>query len=399
VESNELRRLVEANRDRIVAFCQRIVQMPSLTGEEGHLAEYVIEHMEALGYDEALIDSAGNVIGHVRGGSGRSTLLHAHLDVVDPGDPARWTDPPYSGALRDGWIWGRGAADDKGCVAAQVYAAGLLKEADLLPAGDVYVAAVVGEEVGGLGSRYLAGSFHPDLAIIGEPSSNTLRRGHRGRFEFLVSLRGRSAHASQPARAINPHYDLARFLLALKDLDMHAEAVTGGSTVAPTLLRSDQRSSNVIPGELTLHLDWRNAPGETLEEAMSKLQGLLDATLGGETTYSLSVRSEHVVSYTGYEQQVLQAVAPFWMETDDPLLITAEATLRQALGRPVVVDVWPFYTDGGFLYGAGVPCIGFGPGDPGMAHVFDERLSVGELLEAVVGYMALALHMGQAASE
>lgn len=397
MESNELRRLVEANRERIIAFCQRIVQMPSLTGAEGDLAEFVVEHMEKLGYDEALIDTAGNVIGHVRGGSGRSTLLHAHLDVVDPGDPLRWSDSPYSGVLRDGYIWGRGAADDKGCVAAQVYAAGLLKEAGLLPTGDVYVAAVVGEEVGGLGSRYLAGSFHPDLAIIGEPSSNTLRRGHRGRCEFVVTLRGRSAHASVPHRAINPHYDLARFLLALRELDMFQESVTGGSTVAPTLLRSDQRNANVTPGELTLHLDWRNAPGESPEQAQAKLQNLLDATLGGETTYSLAVRTDHVVSYTGYEQAIRQAVAPFWMEADDPLLLAAEGDLRAALGHPVAVDVWPFYTDGGFLYGAGVPCIGFGPGDPGMAHVFDERLSVNELLESTVGYMALALHMGQVA--
>lgn len=394
MDQSELQRLAQASCERIIAFCRELVRTPSLTGEEGRLAEFVLETMEALGYDEALIDSAGNVIGHIRGGSGRSTLLHAHLDIVDPGDPRRWTDGPYSGALRDGYIWGRGASDDKGCLAAQVFAAALLKEAGLAPAGDVYVAAVVGEEIGGLGSRYLAGSFHPDLAIIGEPSANTLRRGHRGRCEFIVTLQGRSAHASVPAQAINPHYDLARLVLALRELDMHHEPVTGGSTVAPTLLRSDQRSANVIPGQLTLHLDWRNAPGESPEDAMERLQALLDDTLGGETIYSLSVRTDHVVSYTGYEQDVRQAVAPFWMEEDDPLLLAARAQLQQALGREVGVDVWQFYTDGGFLYGAGVPCIGFGPGDPRMAHVFDERLAVDELIEGVVGYMALAMHMG-----
>jgi succinyl-diaminopimelate desuccinylase len=394
MDQSQFLRLAQSHGERITTFCQELVRMPSLTGEEGRVAEFVLETMEALGYDEALIDSAGNVIGHIRGGSGRSTLLHAHLDVVDPGEPRRWTDGPYSGVLRDGYIWGRGASDDKGCVAAQVFAAALLKEAGLTPAGDVYVAAVVGEEIGGLGSRYLAGSFHPDLAIIGEPSSNTLRRGHRGRCEFIVTLRGRSAHASVPAQAINPHYDLARLLLALREIDMHYEPVTGGSTVAPTLLRSDQRSANVIPGELMLHLDWRNAPGESPEEAMARLQALLDDTLGEETTFSLDVRTDHAISYTGYEQDVRQAVAPFWMETDDPLLLAARDQLQQALTREVAVDVWQFYTDGGFLYGAGVPCIGFGPGDPRMAHVFDERLSVDELIEAVAGYMALALQMG-----
>ncbi len=394
MECTELLGLAEANRDRIVSFCQEIVRLPSLTGDEGRLAELVLECMEQLGYDEALIDSAGNVIGHIRGGPGRSTLLHAHLDVVDPGDPRRWSDTPYSGTLRDGYIWGRGAVDDKGCLAAQLYAAVLLKEAGLMPAGDVYVSAVVGEEIGGLGSRFLAGSFHPDLAIIGEPSANTLRRGHRGRCEFVVTLRGRSAHASVPSHAVNPHYDMARFVLALRDLDMYQEPVTGGSTVAPTLLRSDQRSANVIPGELALHLDWRNAPGESPQQAQAKLQCLLDDTLGGETAYSLDVHTDHVVSYTGYEQDIRQAVAPFWMEADDPRLLAAQDLLRGALGRDVVTDVWQFFTDGGFLYAAGVPCIGFGPGDPAMAHVFDERLAVDQLIEAVAGYMALALQMG-----
>ncbi|MEN6478373.1 MAG: M20/M25/M40 family metallo-hydrolase [Anaerolineales bacterium] len=394
MERDQLWHLAEANRERIITYCQELVRIPSLTGEEGRVAEYVLQSMEAFGYDEALADSAGNIIGHIRGGPGRSTLLHAHLDVVDAGNARRWTEAPYSGALRDGYIWGRGAADDKGCVAAEVLAGALLKEAGFVPAGDVYVSAVVGEEVGGLGSRHLAASFHPDLAIIGEPSSNTLRRGHRGRCEFVVTVRGRSAHASVPSQAINPHYDLARVVLAIRDLEMFTEPVTGGSTVAPTVVRCDVHNANVIPGELALHLDWRNAPGESPEAAMAKLQALLDDVLGDSVSYTLEIRTDHMTSYTGYESDIRQAVAPFWMEADDPLLIAAQAYLRQALGREITTDVWQFYTDGGFLYGAGVPCLGFGPGHPEMAHVFDERLAVDELIEAVVGYMALALQMG-----
>ena len=127
---------------------------------------------------------------------------------------------------------------------------------------------------------------------------------------------------------------------------------------------------------------------------MAKLQALLDDVLGDSVSYTLEIRTDHMTSYTGYESDIRQAVAPFWMEADDPLLIAAQAYLRQALGREITTDVWQFYTDGGFLYGAGVPCLGFGPGHPEMAHVFDERLAVDELIEAVVGYMALALQMG-----
>ncbi|MBC7315624.1 MAG: ArgE/DapE family deacylase [Chloroflexi bacterium] len=386
-----LRALVEGASERIVRFAQALVRAPSLTGQEGKAAMLVQQELERLGYDEVSVDEAGNVIGCLRGGPGRRVLLHAHVDVVDPGDPSLWRHHPFSGAIEEGCLWGRGAVDDKGSVAAQVYALGLLREAGITPPGDLLLAAVVGEEVGGLGTRYLSRTLRPDVAIIGEPSHNTLRRGHRGRFEFIVTFRGRSAHASVPHEGRNPHYAMARFLLALREAPMAHDAEFGDTTVAPTLISVDQHNSNVIPAEVRVHLDWRSAPHETPSQAQAFLEELVRSCLEPDITGQVAIRTQSVSSYTGYQETVRHAVTPFVTVPNDPLLACAHRALEKAFGRPVPIEIWPFFTDGGFLHAQGVPCLGFGPGQETMAHVADERLPLDQLLEATLGYMALAL--------
>lgn len=387
---------VKAREDRVVSFLQRLVQVPSRTGNEEQAAALVSRELRTLGIDFR-VDGSGNIIGQLSGGAGRSVMLHAHLDIVDPGDAHRWKYPPFSGELADGHVWGRGSVDDKGCVAAQVYALGLLRELGLTPPGDVLVAAVVGEEIGGLGSRHLAAEAPPDLAIIGEPSNNTLRRGHRGRFEFVVTFRGRSAHASTPQLGSNPSFALSRFLLALREAPMARDSDFGDTTAVPTLLYVDQTSSNVIPAATSVHLDWRNAPGETLAQARAVVERLAEASLEPGISVEVGVATRLVSSYTGISETIEHAVTPFWIAAQDTRLLAAQDALSSALGRQVPVDIWPFYTDGGFLHAAGVPCIGFGPGDPAMAHVLDERMPVEQLLEATAGYMALALTLGDPA--
>ncbi len=387
---------VRAKGDRVIGFLQRLVQVPSRTGNEEQVAALVARELRTLGID-CRVDGCGNIIGQVSGGAGRSVMLHAHLDVVDPGDAHRWKYPPFSGEVVDGHVWGRGSVDDKGCVAAQVYALGLMRELGLTPPGDVLVAAVVGEEIGGLGTRHLAAEAPPELAIIGEPSNNTLRRGHRGRFEFVVTFRGRSAHASTPQLGSNPSFALSRFLLALREAPMARDSDFGDTTAVPTLLYVDQTSSNVIPAATSVHLDWRNAPGETLAQARAVVERIAEASLEPGVSVEVSVATRLVSSYTGISETIEHAVTPFWISAGDTRLLAAQQALSTALGRHVPVDVWPFFTDGGFLHAAGVPCIGFGPGDPAMAHVLDERMPVEQLLEATAGYMALALTLGDPA--
>ena len=152
----------------VVGFCQRLIQTPSPSGQEGEVAELVRREMESLGYDEVWIDPVGNVLGRMNGAGGPMVMLNCHLDHVAAGDEAQWPHPPFSAAIHEGYVWGRGASDTKGALAPQVYALGALREAGYSFPGDVVVVGVVQEETNGLGTRNLLKSVRPD-AVVHEP--------------------------------------------------------------------------------------------------------------------------------------------------------------------------------------------------------------------------------------
>ncbi len=374
--------------DAALRFLQRLIQTPSLPGEEGQIAEIVLSEMKILGYDEAWMDEAGNVIGLIRGrGEAPAVMFNTHLDHVDPGDPAAWPPygQPYSGAVHEGKVWGRGASDIKGPLAAQVYGVARLLQDETRPPGDVYVSADVQEEVGGLGARLLIEDFRElvDLVVIGEPSSNELRRGHRGRNELIVHVTGRAVHASVPERGVNPLYSLANFLQRLPTLEMMPHEELGRSSVAPTLIRTDQTSANVTPGEAWLILDWRSVPGDHAEGARDKAQALLNQCLTEGATGEVLLQTRESVSFTGYSQRMLADNPAYSLPANHPAVLAAEEILRDALGREVPTRLWHFATDGGHFASAGMTVIGIGPGDERVVHTVNEHIEIAEWTEAL----------------
>jgi succinyl-diaminopimelate desuccinylase len=374
-----------------VDFLRRLIRTPSPPGEEGAAARLVVEEMRRLGFDGVRTDEAGNVVGLIRGEARRpSLMLNTHLDHVDPGDPEAWPFPPYSGELDGDRVWGRGAVDIKGPLAAQVYAAGTLAEGPR-PPGDLYVTAVVQEEVGGLGAAHLVAGLRTDLVVVGEPSRNTLRRGHRGRAEIEVCFSGRSAHASVPHLAVNPLEAAAAFVGRLDRIPRGDHADLGVSTLVPTLIRTDQSSSNVIPSRVWLTLDWRSVPGEDPETMRRHLESLGEEVRIEGGGVEVRVREVELRTYTGMVRRVPAAHPPFLVSADNPAVRTAERILGEALGRSEPAGIWRFATDGGHFARAGLRVLGFGPGDERLAHTVEESIAVAELEEAVAAYRALAL--------
>ena len=391
MDVGRLQELAKTQDTRVVGFAQRLIQTPSLPGAEGAAARLVQSEMQSLGYDETWIDEVGNVVGVVRGtGGGRSLMFNTHLDHVDVGDVGGWPFPPYDGKIVDGVLWGRGAVDIKGPTAAQVYGVALLKQAGVALPGDVYVAGAVQEEVGGLGSLELARTTRTDRAVIGEASNNELRRGHRGRIELVVRVTGRACHASAPERGINPHYSLASFLSALRDVDTLEDPFLGAETFAPTLLFTDQTSANVVPGEVRLHIDWRTVPQRGPEDIRSEVASRLERALLDGAAGEVSIKELRMRAYTGVERELPAAFPSLAIEERDPMLGAARAALEEVFGSPVPVGRWTFATDGGHLFAAGIPCIGFGPGDERLAHTNQEHVALADLSAAAVGNAVLA---------
>lgn len=365
----------------LVGFCQRLLQTPSVSGDEAAVARLIQDEMKKLRYDEVWVDRVGNVIGLLKGNpSCPSLCFTGHMDTVPPGDEKKWEYPPLSGQIVEGYLHGRGAGDMKGPVGTQVYLPALLREADLQRSaiGDIYVVEVVQEEQGGLGSMYLDDGVKKaiDYAINGEPTSNMIHTGHRGRAELIVSFKGKAAHASRPWQGINPFFDLARFLLDMKDLEM-APYPDMKSTVVPTIVKSDTETSNVIPGQCTLTLDWRDVPGETEDQILGKIQSILPES------GSVQFVEYELKTYTGLSLHMKRRKAPFSTDPSHPIVKAMVEAVQVSLNREPEVRWWEGATDCGYFADAGIPIVGFGPSDSQYSHTTRERISLEMMKEAV----------------
>ena len=278
-------------------------------------------------------------------------------------------------------VWGRGAVDIKGPLAAQVVGVAAALSAEP-PPGDVWVTCVVQEEIGGVGARHLAPRLEASLFVIGEPSGNAVRRGHRGRVELRLHLAGRSAHASVPDEGRNPLFGLGRFLGGLDGLEPATHAELGASTLVPTLLSTDQASANVIPGEAWLTLDARTVPGQDVEGLRARLEELAVRAAGAGVAAQVTIPVSRRVTYTGLEMSIPADNPAYVLPAEHPAVRGAVALVADEIGqRPL--DVWRFATDGGHFARHGAVPVGFGPGDPLLAHTVDERIEVVALEEAL----------------
>lgn len=391
----------EELREQMVAFTQRLIQTPSLPGQEQAVAVLVAEEMRRLDYDQVSIDRAGNVLGllratgEVENGEKHSVMLNTHIDHVDVGDPQDWPFPPYSAVIKDGEIWGRGSSDLKGSLATHVYAGALLKRLDIPMPNDLYVAGVVQEEVGGIGSSVLADDVHVDFVVIGEPSYNKLALGHRGRIEIVVTISGKSVHASVPKSGVNPLYSMSRFLLAVEGLEFEPDPGhpdLGPTSVAPTLFTTDQTSKNVVPGQCTVVLDVRNTPMDLPNVVLPRVQAMLDSALEEGATGTAEIPDLVLTTYTGITR-TLRGHGSYGVPAEGPLVQQTSAILNAALRHEVPTQIWRFATDAGYFVEKGMQVIGFGPGYEHVIHTVDERISIDMMVEGVVACAALALQL------
>ncbi|RME99561.1 MAG: M20/M25/M40 family metallo-hydrolase, partial [Chloroflexi bacterium] len=150
---------------------------------------------------------------------------------------------------------------------------------------------------------------------------------------------------------------------------------------------TDQISPNVIPGAVFLTLDWRNVPGESPDEIVGKIRALLADV--AQMTANVAVTQKEFTTYTGMVKDFPSVFPSFILPEDDPVVQRAHTALVSALGRDDGIDIWRFATDGGHLMAAGIPTVGFGPGNEALAHTSHEQISLTQMEEAVVGYGAL----------
>jgi putative selenium metabolism hydrolase len=370
-----------------IDLARELVRAPSPSGAESPAVEVLRAAFERLGFDRAWTDEAGNALGVYERGEGPTVMLNGHLDTVPLGDEALWPQPPLSGALSEGRLWGRGASDMKGSLACMAVAASQAAERGFQ--GTLLVTGVVQEEVGGLGARWLGETTAPDVVVLGEPSKLGFKLGHRGRVEIDVSLPGRIAHAAKAELGENALYRAARWLRRLEGLTLPSGGPLGGSTATPTRLVSrPEDGANVVPGEAVITVDYRNLPSDPPEEILARLQALdPDATL--------TITEEHAVSEGGEVQRTFPRVAPAYLAPgENRWTDRAREALRASLRRHDVAfeeGTWWFATDAPHLAASGAVVVGFGPGEEELAHTTRESVRLDALEIATDAYRDLAL--------
>jgi len=387
------RELVTDHRNEIIAMAQSLVRLPSLPGDEGAVAEAVLEAMQQLNYDETRTDAAGNVVGIVRGGSGPSTIFNGHMDVVDAGNPEDWQYPPFGAEIRQGFMWGRGSADMKCALTAMIFAAGLFKQWPRTPVGDVIVTAVPMEEIGGWGTHLLLenSTFSAGRAVVGEPTNNRLVPGHRVRMVLYADIKGEAMHGSLANHEANPLFTLARFIESLVNVTTSLRQKVGYLTITPTVTICPPGGSNITPSTVTQMLDVRADPNVDTELIISTLNDLLQNKLGQACSGQVRLVKLQIKTYTGIELEVDDLVPGYVLPPDDPWLTECRKKLGVVLGQDPIGEVARFTCDACRLYRAGIPTVIFGPGDISVAHAADERISIEQFLESVAAYMALVL--------
>lgn len=372
--------------DDCVGFAQRLIQTPSMSFEEQAIAELVADECRRLGFDEVWIDGAGNVNGRIRGSdpSLGAIVLNTHLDHVDPGEPTLWCVPPYSGTIVDGRLVGRGACDIKGPLAVQVYSMAALLRAGVRPRRDVVFTGVVQEELGGEGAIYWVEhlDYAVDLVVLGEPSDNRIALGHRGIVQMWLTFHGRSVHASVPEKGQNPNWALGEFLQKLQaaqgELGQHP--ILGPTTVSPTIIEVDTKSTNVTPAWTRVLLDFRTAV-----ESVNSLQAFVRR---------LADHAPHTITDAWCPPGTPltdsgETVFGFYTAPDNETAVRTRHILSQAVGHDVPFSSYQFATDGRHFVPYHLTMIGYAASEEEQAHVVDESISIAKMAESLRGHVAL----------
>ena len=434
-----IKKAAEAYGPDMTRFLRDMIAIPSESCEEEGVIKRIKAEMEKLGYDKVEIDGLGNVIGWMGGGD-RIIAIDSHIDTVGVGNRANWTDDPYQGWESDTQIYGRGGSDQEGGMASAVYGAKIMKDLDLIPAA--YKIMVVGsvqeEDCDGMCWQYIVNNDFPspeqareqiEFVISTEPTDGGIYRGHRGRMEIRVDVKGVSCHGSAPERGDNAIYKMADILQDIRALNEnpadgsveikglvkmldpkynpeHYEDARflGRGTCAVSQIFYTSPSRCAVADSCSVSIDRRMTAGETYQSCLKEIEELPAVRKYGSDV-RVSMYWYDRPSWTG-EVYKTEAFFPTWVNKETAPHVRALADAYHGLwgedrvwsdelakktreGRPLT-DKWTFSTNCVSIQGRyGIPCVGFGPGAESQAHAPNEVTWKQDLVTCAALYAAV----------
>jgi len=411
MDYTKVKQAAQAYEKQMSRFLRDLIAIPSESCEEEGVIKRTIREMESLGFDKAEIDPQGNALGWMGTGD-KIIAFDGHIDTVGIGNISNWEKDPYEGYETDEVIYGRGGSDQEGGVVSAVYGAKIMKDLGLIPDGyKILVTATVQEEdCDGLCWQYIHNEdgITPEFVVSTEPTDGGIYRGHRGRMEIRVDVKGVSCHGSAPERGDNAIYKMADILKDVESLNAngcedkdqikglvkmldpkfnpeHYEDARflgrGTCTVSQIFFTSPSRCA--VADSCSISIDRRMTAGETWDSCIKEIEALPACKKHGAKV-SMYLYDRPAWTKLVYETE---CYFPTWINKETAPHVQALADAHKALygdkrignegamhlrNRPLI-DKWTFSTNGVSIQGRyGIPCVGFGPGAESQAHAPNE---------------------------
>jgi putative selenium metabolism hydrolase len=380
--------------ENLVKFCQKLIQAESISGNEGKVASLIKEEMTKLNYDEIVVDEYGNVIGKIKGNGNKSLMYDGHMDTVAIPDPSKWTVDPFGAEIIDGKMYGRGTSDMKCALGTMIYAAARLKEEKVDLKGDVYIAAVVFEEIfEGMGLGKILDKITPSAVVIGEASRLTLNVGQRGRAEIVVETEGVNAHSSSPEKGVNAVYSMAKLIPEIQKIEVTVHEKLGKGIFELTDLKSSPYpGASVVPDKCRSTYDRRLLVGESQEDVLKPVLDVIKNLKKVDSTFSATAKFASAEEET-YQGAMLggERFFPAWLIDEDSEIVKSAVEGMKNANMEPKIQCYSFCTDGSESAGRrGIPTIGIGPSLETLAHVVDEYIELSEIEKAEEIYFEIS---------
>ncbi len=433
MDYTKIKEAAQAYLPAMTKFLRDLIAIPSESCEEEGVVKRTIAEMEALGFDKAEIDPEGNALGWM--GTGEKIIaFDGHIDTVGIGNIANWEHDPYEGYETDDIIYGRGGSDQEGGVVSAVYGAKIMKDLDLIPEGYkiLVVASVQEEDCDGLCWQYIhkEDGITPEFVVSTEPTDGGIYRGHRGRMEIRVDVRGVSCHGSAPERGDNAIYKMADILQDVRALNENAATdedeikglvkmldpkynpehyedalFLGRGTITASQIFYTSPSRCAVADSCAVSLDRRMTAGETWDSCLDEIRNL-PACKKYAKDVQVSMYMYDRPAWTGLKYET-ECYFPTWINKETAPHVQALADAHKALfgeeriGSPTamdkrrrpLIDKWTFSTNGVSIQGRyGIPCVGFGPGAESQAHAPNEITWKQDLVTCAALYAAVPMN-------
>lgn len=400
----QIQKWLEEHREEGTALLQRLVQAPSIAKKEAEAQSVVIEALSNMDLQVDVWEPDGkelqqnpyfcsprdqfigspNVVGILPGtGGGRSIILNGHIDVVPEGDHEQWSHEPYSGAIQEGKMYGRGVTDMKGGLVSFLLAIQAIQQLGVKLKGDVIFQSVIEEESGGAGTlSALLKGYKADAALITEPTHMRIFPKQQGSMWFRILVKGRSAHGGtryEGVSALEKAITVVNEIRALEtERNQRIEDPLYKQTPIPIPINIGVVSGGTWPSSVPdlVKIEGRMgvAPNEKIEDAQKEMEQCLQQLAAVDSWFE-----EH--------PPVLEWFGARWLpgsiDLEHELMNTLVYQYRETTGEEPVIEASPWGTDGGLLTKIGkIPTVVFGPGVTEMAHYPDEYIELDKVFKA-----------------